>query len=383
METLEAFQTKIVEARTDLARIYLGISHHIEAKDAVAPIVDLAVELNHQGCLPYIYIVLGTHCYFINEDYKIGFGYLKKALDIAKTTNNYLQQYAAHLYAGNWLAINCEYEESIDHFYKALEIAELTKSIPMICIIKAVMSFENYFFRGDINLAYQTSMEAMEASSESDLRTKGFASVSFGISCYGKGFFDRAEKHLAEAVEYLTKFNEYLYRAFSSLYLGEIYLQTKQYKKAEFYYERGVSLIKEQKFMPGVIMTHELNLLRLKALDGSLKINIEKLLENHFRYEEKNALGWRTLFIAEIILRMDDQHMKEADEWINNAIQTNTQNGSKFYLAQSHALYSEFFKRQADLPKAREQMNKAIEIMKECGADGWVEKYEKELAAIA
>jgi len=32
---------------------------------------------------------------------------------------------------------------------------------------------------------------------------------------------------------------------------------------------------------------------------------------------------------------------------------------------------------------AKENLNKAIEILKECGADGWVEKYEKELAAIS
>ena len=30
---------------------------------------------------------------------------------------------------------------------------------------------------------------------------------------------------------------------------------------------------------------------------------------------------------------------------------------------------------------AKENLNKAIEIYKECGADGWVEKAEKELAS--
>jgi len=40
------------------------------------------------------------------------------------------------------------------------------------------------------------------------------------------------------------------------------------------------------------------------------------------------------------------------------------------------------FKRKADLPKAKEHLSKAIEIFNECGADGWVEKYEDELAAL-
>jgi len=41
------------------------------------------------------------------------------------------------------------------------------------------------------------------------------------------------------------------------------------------------------------------------------------------------------------------------------------------------------FKRKGDLPKARERLNKGIEIFKECGADGWVERYEKELAPLS
>jgi hypothetical protein len=40
------------------------------------------------------------------------------------------------------------------------------------------------------------------------------------------------------------------------------------------------------------------------------------------------------------------------------------------------------FKRKGGHSKAKENLNKAIEIYKECGADGWVEKYEKELAAL-
>jgi len=36
-------------------------------------------------------------------------------------------------------------------------------------------------------------------------------------------------------------------------------------------------------------------------------------------------------------------------------------------------------RRKEDLSK----VNKAIEIFKECGADGWVEKYEKELASLS
>ena len=52
-------------------------------------------------------------------------------------------------------------------------------------------------------------------------------------------------------------------------------------------------------------------------------------------------------------------------------------------LGMNYAFYAELFKRKGDQSKAKENLNKAIEIMKECGADGWVEKYEKELAALS
>lgn len=50
-----------------------------------------------------------------------------------------------------------------------------------------------------------------------------------------------------------------------------------------------------------------------------------------------------------------------------------------FHLGRDYALYAEMFNRKDKKTKAKEYLNKAIEIFKECGADGWVDKYEKEL----
>jgi hypothetical protein len=45
--------------------------------------------------------------------------------------------------------------------------------------------------------------------------------------------------------------------------------------------------------------------------------------------------------------------------------------------------YSRFFKRIGNQQKAKENLNKAIEIFVECGADGWVDKTKKELITIS
>jgi hypothetical protein len=54
----------------------------------------------------------------------------------------------------------------------------------------------------------------------------------------------------------------------------------------------------------------------------------------------------------------------------------------EFHLGKDYALYADLLKRKGDKLKARENLCKAIEIFRECGADGWVEKAERELAAI-
>jgi len=57
--------------------------------------------------------------------------------------------------------------------------------------------------------------------------------------------------------------------------------------------------------------------------------------------------------------------------------------GTCYNLGRDYALYAELFKRKGDQPKARANLGKAIEILKECGADGWVKKAEKNLATLS
>ncbi len=55
----------------------------------------------------------------------------------------------------------------------------------------------------------------------------------------------------------------------------------------------------------------------------------------------------------------------------------------RFHLGKDFAVYAGFFKRNRDRLNAQENLGKAIEILKGCGAVGWVNKYEKELALLS
>jgi tetratricopeptide (TPR) repeat protein len=82
------------------------------------------------------------------------------------------------------------------------------------------------------------------------------------------------------------------------------------------------------------------------------------------------------------LLNIDDRHMSEAEEWVRKAIEADTRTGVMLDLGRAHALYAELLKRKGDLPGAKEKLNKAIEIYRECGADGWLKKAQQDLAAI-
>ena len=53
-----------------------------------------------------------------------------------------------------------------------------------------------------------------------------------------------------------------------------------------------------------------------------------------------------------------------------------------YWHSRVYTIQAELFKRKGDLSRAREKLGIAIEILNECGADGWVAKNEKELAEI-
>jgi hypothetical protein len=72
--------------------------------------------------------------------------------------------------------------------------------------------------------------------------------------------------------------------------------------------------------------------------------------------------------------------MDEDEAWIKKAIEINEQNRMPWDLARDYALYAKFFQKKGDPTQAKEKLGKAIELMRSIGADGWVEKFEKELA---
>jgi hypothetical protein len=83
------------------------------------------------------------------------------------------------------------------------------------------------------------------------------------------------------------------------------------------------------------------------------------------------------------MLNIDDNHLSDAEDWIKKAIDADTKNDTRWELANDHAIYAEWFKKKGNLSGTEEQLTKAIDIFKECGADGWVTRTAKTLAELS
>lgn len=88
-------------------------------------------------------------------------------------------------------------------------------------------------------------------------------------------------------------------------------------------------------------------------------------------------------YVSEILFSLDDHYLSEAESWVKKAIEADKRNGMMWFLGRDYAICAEIFKRKDDYLKAREYIGLAIEILKECGADGWVQKAEKRQALLA
>lgn len=111
-------------------------------------------------------------------------------------------------------------------------------------------------------------------------------------------------------------------------------------------------------------------------------VDLESLYVHSRNNKIKAVEGGIQRFIGEILLNIDNQHLSEAEHWIQKAIEADQRDRTMFQLGKDYALYAELFKRKGNRPKTRENFGKAIEILKECGADGWVVKYERELSLL-
>ncbi|MBM4307433.1 MAG: hypothetical protein FJ123_11950, partial [Deltaproteobacteria bacterium] len=372
---------QIIDARTALGLYMTQLDYHVEAKEAVDPIIHLAIANNYKRRLSQIYTILGTYYSFVEENYQEAFKTLEEALKISEEVKDIVSSVLASFWLGCAFGFNCEFEKSTSYFQRAIDVNLLVRNLWGIAAMKSALAYFSYYHHGKIDLQFQTTKEALCIAEESgDIYSKALGYTSHGISCYGKGLFEESEKHLLKGAELCEKIKYYAWNGVALVNLGQTYLQTGDFKRSKEHYEKGGRALENIRSYPSWANLTKVGLARSKVMNKERDVNLESLYAHSLNNKVKVIEGWIQRYIGEVLLNIDDQHISEAEHWIQKAIEADQRNRMMFHLGKDYVLYAELFRRKGDRLKAQENLGKAIEILKECGADGWVEKYEKELA---
>jgi class 3 adenylate cyclase/tetratricopeptide (TPR) repeat protein len=377
-------QKQIIDARTILGLYIAQMNYPSEAKEAIDPIIDLAIKRDYKRRLCQIYTILGAYYWFVEENYPETFKALEQALQISEEVKDIVSLVLASYWFGISLGSNCEFERSAQYIQRALDINLAAKNLWGIATMKSNLALFSHFYHGRINQAFRTSNEGLQIAEESgDIYSKAMAYVIHGYSCYGKGLLEEAEKYLLKGLEFCEKINFAVWDGAALIHLGDTYYDMGNFQRSKEHYEKASWAFEHYQLFPSYAGCGRVGSARSKARNKEKDMNLESLYAISRNNKVKTVEGYIKRYIGEILLNIDDQHLSESEHWIQMAIEADQRNRMMFHLGKDYALYAELLKRKGDRFKSQENLGKAIEILKECGADGWVEKYEKELTTFS
>ena len=189
----EANQKKLIDARTTLANYNLSMGFHRHAREAVEPILDLALALNYRRRLPAIYTAIGLYYLVIEENSHKGIVFIDKATTIAEEVADYPSLWLALHQSGNFLIAYSEFREAHKRLKQCLDFSLMANHPMGIAYSKGVIAM-CYWFEGKMNPAYEFSQETLTLAKETgDAYITGMAHANYGTSCYFKGLFDESK----------------------------------------------------------------------------------------------------------------------------------------------------------------------------------------------
>jgi class 3 adenylate cyclase/tetratricopeptide (TPR) repeat protein len=365
----------IIDARMRLGMFLAYVNFFVDAKKAIDPIFDYVAEEDKRR-LGQAHTIVGAYHLNVSEDFATAIENLKIALSISSETNDVITSVTAGYWMGTLLSQDCQFGNAMKFLQRSIDVCINANYLWGMTTMKASMAFFYYFFSGRIKAGLQISSEAIEyAEMSGDSYSKGFAYSVYGVLAYSKGLFKEAEEYLLRGSHFCERSSAKMGYSAGLLCLAELFVQTGHIQKAIDYYERCYNSLEAEQ-MPSWRKLSKLGIIRAKSMNDKCEIDLNTLfVQMEENTQTKCTNGWISRYFAEILMNINEPNYGLAEKWIQKALDSDQSNGMRFSLGNDYAVYSELCKHQGKDSKARENLTKAIEIMNECGADGWVERY--------
>ena len=153
---------QVIDARTTLGRFLYQMYYIAEAKEAIDPIISLALRREDKRRVSQIYTILGAYHYMIEEDLPKAFKEFGNSLENWQEMEDIVSFLFANNLMGWALSWNCEFDKSYSYIEKGLERLKSMNLLWLISLAKSNLALYIYNYQGKISLGYQTSSEAVQ-----------------------------------------------------------------------------------------------------------------------------------------------------------------------------------------------------------------------------
>jgi tetratricopeptide (TPR) repeat protein len=375
----DEIEKNIIDARTMFGLYLNQMGNFCKSKEAIDPIMESAAHRGYTRRLAQIYIITGAFHLWVEENFPLALEHLGRALRLGEQLGDLISLVLASFCSAYAAAYDCRFQEALSHLEKALNINLAANSLWGVSVIKGSQGGIQWL-HGQVGLSFGASSEAVRLAEQSgDIFSNAWAHTHHGSSCFGRGALEEAIGSLSKGGQLGERINQVPITSQARYWLGEAHVEIGEYDLARNRYQEGIEFIDSARLLPSMSKTARMALEKTKVLSGDKNVELELL----YSYVRENRLkvceGLTRKYLGEILLTIGDQHFPEAQHWIEEALQADKRNQMMFYLGRDYAVYAEVFKRKGDIAAAKEQLGRAIDIFKECGADGWVTKAEEAL----
>ena len=123
-------------------------------------------------------------------------------------------------------------------------------------------------------------------------------------------------------------------------------------------------------------------MIRNKVLVDNQVFELDSLEKRVIDVKVPSAQGSAYRTLSEAYQNSGKPYYYKAEDWILKAIQADRTNDMQFNLGKDYMVYAKQLLAKDMSRQAKKNFGYAIKIFQTCGADGWVEKAEKDLALV-
>ena len=286
---------------------------------------------------------------------------------------------------GHAYAENCQFDKALQHLERALELNVEKKILWGIAVVKACIGNTVYNNQGRADLGYRICKEGLELAEDSgDALSKAEAYVYYGCSCFLKGFLQEAKEKLEAGIVFWEKLRYLGMSGFGYFCLAETCYHLGQYDVARKNYRQAISQLDLVGIWPSLSAAYRIASAKAEIMSGRNEVDLQSFREHVSSNRMKICEGMMARSIGELLLQRDADFRPEAEAWIRKAMEADERNGMTWWhLAGDHFLYAQLFIKTGDRPSARTHLGEAIKRYQSCGAEGWAQRCDMEMARLS